>query len=104
MQVTLAVLLIALHHVGAVDVFPPGPLAMDFAQKLLGQDDDIDITTGSAFSGLTTFANLPYSNCFVDDGVAEYDIAIMGAPFDTVCTFPVFLNARTRLVLGVWSL
>lgn len=104
MQVTLAVLLLALHHVGAVDVFPPGPLAMESAQKLLGQDDDIDITTGSAFSGLTTFAHLPYSNCFVDDGVAEYDIAILGAPFDTVRSFPVFLDTRTWLGLGAWSL
>ncbi|KAG6997848.1 agmatinase 1 [Physcia stellaris] len=86
MQVMLAVLLLALHHVGAADVFPPGPLAMESVQKLLAQDDDIDITTGSAFSGLTTFARLPYSNCFVDDGVAEYDIAILGAPFDTGVT------------------
>lgn len=47
--------------------------------------DDVDIVTGSAFSGLTTFAHVPYSNCFVDgDEVEGYDIAILGAPFDTV--------------------
>ncbi len=49
------------------------------------QIDDVDIVTGSAFSGLTTYAHLPYINCFVEkDGVEKYDIAILGAPFDTV--------------------
>lgn len=48
-------------------------------------DDDIDIVTGSQFKGLKTFANLPYVNG-LSDGEAEgnaYDIAIVGAPFDT---------------------
>ena len=47
--------------------------------------DGIDIITGSGFAGLTTFANLPYESCFVD-GETEggYDVAILGAPFDTV--------------------
>ncbi|RAK74463.1 agmatinase [Aspergillus fijiensis CBS 313.89] len=46
----------------------------------------IDIVTGSQFSGLTTFANLPYANCFVEDGSLTYDIAFLGAPFDTAVT------------------
>jgi len=51
--------------------------------------DDVDIVTGSAFSGLTTYAHLPYTNCFVETDkdavtVEKYDIAILGAPFDTV--------------------
>ena len=46
---------------------------------------DIDISIGSAFSGLTTFANLPYVNCLSsDEDVEKYDIAFLGAPFDTV--------------------
>lgn len=45
-------------------------------------DDDVDIVTGSQFHGLKTFANLPYVNALADEG-AEYDIAILGAPFDT---------------------
>jgi hypothetical protein len=41
--------------------------------------------TGSQFSGLTTFANLPYVNCLVEeDAESSYDIAFLGAPFDTV--------------------
>ncbi|ROW14869.1 hypothetical protein VPNG_03730 [Cytospora leucostoma] len=57
------------------------------------QYDDIDIITGSQFHGLKTFANLPYINCFSDDGGSDavsqdqrYDIAILGAPFDTGTT------------------
>ena len=50
-------------------------------------DEDVDIVTGSQFNGLKTFANLPYVNC-LSDGEAlgnKYDVAILGAPFDTVC-------------------
>ena len=49
-------------------------------------DNFIDVTTDSEFFGLTTFANLPYVNCLKADETEEgrYDIAILGAPFDTV--------------------
>ncbi|KAK8075186.1 agmatinase- variant [Apiospora hydei] len=50
------------------------------------EDDDVDIVTGSQFNGLRTYANLPYVNC-LSEAEAEkgpkYDIAILGAPFDT---------------------
>ena len=51
-----------------------------------GQDlSDVDIVTNSQFSGLTTFARLPYLSCFdATSSVQSYDIAILGAPFDTV--------------------
>ena len=52
--------------------------------SLSGVNDEIDISTGSQFNGLTTFANLPYINCFVDEDIEAYDIAILGSPFDTV--------------------
>ncbi|RAL14319.1 agmatinase [Aspergillus homomorphus CBS 101889] len=45
----------------------------------------IDIVTGSQFSGLTTFANLPYANCIADEDT-KFDIAFLGAPFDTAVT------------------
>lgn len=49
-------------------------------------DDDMDIATGSQFNGLRTFAGLPYLNCFSDEEAKghQYDIAVMGAPHDTV--------------------
>lgn len=52
-------------------------------------DDDIDIVTGSQFRGLKTFANLPYVNALAltdEERTLEhnqYDIAVLGAPFDT---------------------
>jgi agmatinase len=55
--------------------------------RLTLQDHDkIDIVTGSQFSGLKTFASLPYVNCFSDKEAKgkNYDIVILGAPFDTV--------------------
>ncbi|KAH8881498.1 Arginase/deacetylase [Thozetella sp. PMI_491] len=36
----------------------------------------------SIFSGITTFGRFPYQPCLNDDGV-KYDIAFIGAPFDT---------------------
>lgn len=46
---------------------------------------DIDISTGSAFGGLTTYANLPYVQCYsADKEIEKFDIAFLGAPFDTV--------------------
>jgi agmatinase len=51
-----------------------------------GDDDAVDITRAK-FYGLTTFANLPYMNCFDEAEMGSYDIAIMGAPFDTVSKF-----------------
>ncbi|KAI9375963.1 arginase family-domain-containing protein [Aspergillus egyptiacus] len=68
--------------------FPP-IAAVQSNQVLLGQQDEkIDIITGSQFSGLTTFAHIPYLNCFVDSEAENtpYDIAFLGAPFDTAVT------------------
>lgn len=54
----------------------------------LEENDGADIVTGSQFNGLRTFAHLPYVNCFSDAEAKgrKYDIAIMGAPFDTSVT------------------
>lgn len=54
------------------------------------------------FGGLSTYANLPYVHCLAADGedVEEFDIAILGAPFDTVryCQFsrPMELDNGVR--------
>ena len=64
-------------------------------QKPMINDDGVDITTGSDFFGLMTFANLPYANCFKSSDMDAYDIAIMGAPFDTVST-PLQLALMVR--------
>ncbi len=71
------------HCVSAREIIFPPVLGLDGPQQLLGHDD-IDIVTGSQFNGLTTFANLPYVNCFTDGEVDAYDLVILGSPFDTV--------------------
>ena len=70
----------------AREIVFPEISATDSYQRPLGNSlDHIDIITGSQFSGLTTFAHLQYVNCFVDGPASDkYDIAVLGAPFDTV--------------------
>lgn len=48
-------------------------------------DESLDIS-GALYLGLTTYGNLPYVHCLAadDEAVEKYDIAILGAPFDTV--------------------
>lgn len=49
-------------------------------------DSAIDVS-GAKFRGLSTYANLPYVHCLSaekDGEIEDYDIAILGAPFDTV--------------------
>jgi agmatinase len=55
--------------------------------------DDIDIS-GSKFRGVSTYANLPYVHCLggKDEDIEKYDIAILGAPFDTVSEHVSFLQ------------
>ncbi|KAI0431532.1 arginase [Xylaria sp. FL1042] len=70
--------------------FPHAP-SYSTTQKPLGglaADDDVDIIYGSQFSGLNTYAKIPYVHCFSDEAAdgAKYDIAILGAPFDTGVT------------------
>ena len=71
-------------------------------QDVISADNDrhVDIITGSQFHGLKTFANVPYVNCFSDQEAAakKYDIAILGAPFDTVRPHPAPLKTRAHLM------
>lgn len=49
-------------------------------------DSAIDVS-GRKYYGMSTYANLPYVHCLSAEKVGEveeYDIAILGAPFDTV--------------------
>jgi agmatinase len=69
-------------------IFPPMSGVHPFRQQNIHQDpDNTDTLTSGRFRGLTTFANLPYVDCFLEDGMESYDIAILGAPFDTVSSF-----------------
>lgn len=64
--------------------FPP--VSGYSAQQVIPQGlFDADITQAK-FAGLMTYANLPYVHCLAPEGhdVEPFDIAILGAPFDTV--------------------
>jgi hypothetical protein len=64
----------------------PGPNDIPHLEQTFMSGDFIDVTTDSQFYGLGTYANLPYVNCLSANNAEEgrYDIAILGAPFDTV--------------------
>ena len=84
MAVWLALLLVSfLTQITARQiVFPP---TSGFPNQAIF-DNEADVTTGAAFAGLTTFANIPYVHCLSKESKRneDYDIAILGAPFDTV--------------------
>src|SRR3954447_6582439 len=54
------------------------------AQHSIGNDGGYD--EPNEFAGLTTYANLPFIHCTSSGDVEPYDIAILGAPFDTATT------------------
>lgn len=62
------------------------PLRLD---SEAGNDDDVDLST-DAMGGLTSFGHLPYVPCFAtktDQEIDKYDIAVLGAPFDTATSY-----------------
>lgn len=68
--------------------------------------------TQAKFAGLTTYANLPYIHCLAPEGddVEPFDIAILGAPFDTAVTArpgarfgPSGIRAGSRRIGPLWS-
>lgn len=84
MSAILSLLLLATASNAREIVFPP----LNSYQAPLSNFgvDNVDVSSAN-FAGLTTFANLPYSHCLSnnDEVAGNYDIAILGAPFDTVC-------------------
>jgi hypothetical protein len=88
-MVSLAFLLSTLsccrRAAGREITFPP-------AVGSVGDQNLLGLTPGlpgnmNPFAGLTTFANLPFVQCLKDaenDAVEPFDIAFLGAPFDTV--------------------
>jgi agmatinase len=43
---------------------------------------DGEVTADAVFSGIGTFAHLPFAQCWAN-ATADFDIAFIGAPFDT---------------------
>ncbi len=97
-------------------VFPPlSPLKHgvgDSYQSPIGALDDVQHSS-MKFAGLTTFANLPWVHCLSEDQDLErFDIAFLGAPFDTGTTArpgarfgPTGIRGGSRRIesLGAWN-
>ena len=86
-------------------VFPP-PEGVDFTDHAnaysphsLQYDaydglEDENFNYGKDYLGLLTYANLPHAKCFNrSEQEVEYDVAVMGAPFDTVGLFLKFIRS-----------
>lgn len=67
-------------------VFPPMS-GYTTDQAVLSGFMDPDVSQAK-FAGLNTYANLPYVHCLAGEHeeVEKFDIAVLGAPFDTVST------------------
>lgn len=63
------------------------PTHDDLFTNGIGKDDEFV----TAFAGITTFAHLPFINClhptYREEAKEKFDIAIVGAPFDTSVTY-----------------
>ena len=83
----LAALALVVRALGREITFPPVAGVQHPLADLGVQGINLDLDLSKAlYSGLTTYANLPYVHCLASEGedVEAYDIAIIGAPFDTV--------------------
>lgn len=62
------------------------PSVSGVQSPLLNGDDDAIAAFPelNAYAGLTTFANSRWVHCLADGEVEKFDIAFLGAPFDTV--------------------
>lgn len=58
----------------------------DAAQAVFAPQEDMDFVDSGYYYGISTFAHTRYVNCFSDAESRDklYDIAIIGAPHDTV--------------------
>ncbi|KAG2171513.1 hypothetical protein INT43_008239 [Umbelopsis isabellina] len=60
----------------------PDPFASNSKRPVLSKDSYVP-----SFSGISTFAHLPYVQCWEENVPDDYDIAVMGVPYDIGVTF-----------------
>jgi hypothetical protein len=88
-----------LLHTHAREItFPPQiPIAGYGASNFQAVETPGALEPDSRWAGLSTFANLPYVYCLdnvtANEQIEQFDIAFLGAPFDTVSfLFVLFLD------------
>jgi agmatinase len=67
---------------GQIPLTGPNEMPVIFNRPLLEKDGYIP-----SFSGISTFAHLPYLQCWEENANENYDIAVIGAPYDIGVTF-----------------
>ena len=93
-SLSLLYYLVSLVQTRNIDTSPAPDIKSSSQQAFTIEHDDI--STNAEFLGLMTFANVPFLNCLRENNnVAAYDIAFLGAPFDTVS--PLFAVIRHML-------
>ena len=67
----------------------PGADALNFTELFSAYGGDLsnEAWSRSAWNGLTTFAHAPPLRCFGEGAGVPYDVAVLGAPFDTATSF-----------------
>jgi agmatinase len=89
-QLALALLANSIYTQAREITFPPVAAVQGQGQGQIYQSpltQGKDVLMGfDKYAGLTTFANLPWTHCLSSDPSLKYDIAFLGAPFDTGTT------------------
>jgi agmatinase len=69
-------------HRGQIPLSGPAEMPVIYNRPVLEVDGYVP-----SFSGISTFAHLPYLQCWDKNIDEDYDIAIIGAPYDIGVTF-----------------
>ncbi|KAI9839825.1 MAG: hypothetical protein M1819_000015 [Sarea resinae] len=64
-----------------------------------GEGGAVDVTTGSEFAGLTTFANVPYVHCLSEEAVEGLSPADQALDL-VLAAFEMVLNVLSRSLTG----
>lgn len=68
-------------------IFPPISAIQSRGQSILSPERKDVLAESLRYAGLSTYANLPWAHCLSEEkDIERYDIAILGAPFDTATT------------------
>lgn len=70
------------QEVGQIPLEGPGEMPLLFNRPILEKDGYVP-----SFAGISTYAHLPYLQCWEESVSEDYDIAVVGAPYDIGVTF-----------------
>ncbi|KAF7317751.1 putative agmatinase [Mycena kentingensis (nom. inval.)] len=74
-------------HAHDDDQFPLGTDFARFPYEPIYRGHNGEVTADAIFSGITTFAKLPWVQCLTREKDIPFDVAFIGAPFDTATSY-----------------